>query len=385
MSRPTSHAEQQSVVRTQVQQMLGQSRSFHQLPPGERSRILAHTTAIVEAMAQNAPKAVPDPYALAMDTPPPVGGSTTQTTSNTPTRTDFGRGVQTAVQQTGQLLREVDFPGFVSSLISGVFKSIVQSSIDQMRAYGELVQSVAMSLNDFRDQNVTDGQAQEHLASKYPSLFQVSVNNGESNLNLKDGADSGELPNFKQDLGLDEDVTDLDDETIKEKLVPAARTSLAKSRQKLLATMVLMGINRIIVTDGKINAKLRFTFNTNDSMTSNETATTYQNAGNTTNSRGGVFSRDAFNLSVPNIKVADVTNTVGQADLTTQGQMMGEVSVNFKSETFPLEKMVNTDQMTRLESASAGRAVPAGQAAAPAAAPAPAPAAPAPAPAPATR
>jgi hypothetical protein len=60
--------------------------------------------------------------------------------------------------------------------------------------------------------------------------------------------------------------------------------------------------------------------------------------------------------------------------------LKGEVSINFRSETFPLEKMVNTDQMMRLNDAHQG----AGRAAmpAPATSAAPAPvtsAAPAPA------
>jgi len=42
--------------------------------------------------------------------------------------------------------------------------------------------------------------------------------------------------------------------------VPAARDDLARGRQQLLATIILMGINRIVVTDGKINAKIRFNF-----------------------------------------------------------------------------------------------------------------------------
>src|SRR4029079_15166729 len=91
------------------------------------------------------------------------------------------------------------------------------------------------------------------------------------------GMAEADLPNFREELGLSEDITSLDEETIEEKLVPAARNDLARSRQGLLATMVLMGINRIIVTDGKINAKLKFDFRARDTMQTNAQTYDYKN------------------------------------------------------------------------------------------------------------
>ena len=46
----------------------------------------------------------------------------------------------------------VDFPTFVAGLIEGVFNAIVNASVQQMDAYGELVKSVDKSLNDFVDE-----------------------------------------------------------------------------------------------------------------------------------------------------------------------------------------------------------------------------------------
>mgnify|MGYP002149795662 CR=1 FL=1 len=44
------------------------------------------------------------------------------------------------------------------------------------------------------------------------------------------------------------------------------RDDLARGRQQLLATTIMMGINRIIITDGRINAKLKFNFSAQDTM-----------------------------------------------------------------------------------------------------------------------
>ena len=46
----------------------------------------------------------------------------------------------------------VDFPTFVAGLVEGVFNAVVSASIQQMDAFGELVESVARSLNDFMDE-----------------------------------------------------------------------------------------------------------------------------------------------------------------------------------------------------------------------------------------
>ncbi|XXF81316.1 hypothetical protein P2318_16615 [Myxococcaceae bacterium GXIMD 01537] len=412
MSTPALTHQEQNVVRQQVSQMLGQSRSLNALPAHERQRILDNTAAIVDAMVvsgRQAPAraASADPYALQPSQGLDLGSSRIPgQRQEKKSKDDFGRGIDKGVQAAGALLREVDFPNFVSSLVQGVFKAVVASSIEQMKAYGELVQSVAMSLNDFRDQNVSPNQGRDHLVSKYPNLFQVNIVDGQPRVGMRSGVNSGELPDFQSDLGLSEPLSDLDDESIEAKLVPAARDNLARSRQQLLSTMVLMGINRIIVTDGKINAKLRFNFSAQDSMTQQTRAVEYENlgmtstyqgeyeSGGTTGERSSSFSSGKYETktgsgnyfasgayqatTTPLIRVTDQSDTNTQADLAASAQLTGEVSLNFKSETFPLEKMIDTNQIARLQQnqASAGRGAPPTNTPT-AAAPAPAPAAPA--------
>src|SRR6185295_19943913 len=44
--------------------------------------------------------------------------------------------VREGVEQFGELVKKVDFPAFVSGLVNGVFKAVVDASMEQMRAYG---------------------------------------------------------------------------------------------------------------------------------------------------------------------------------------------------------------------------------------------------------
>jgi len=75
-----------------------------------------------------------------------------------------------STSQTNALIHEVDFPAFVAGLINGVFGAIVDASIKQMQAYGELVQAVSDSIDDFSKNNLTEDQARDYLAQNYPDL-----------------------------------------------------------------------------------------------------------------------------------------------------------------------------------------------------------------------
>ena len=99
----------------------------------------------------------------------------------------------------------------------------------------------------------------DHLLDQFPELFRLDVDTGEEGeqprVRLKDGVDEDEALKRVNSLPVEGGpIESLDDESIEEKLVPAARTQLATSRQQLLATMVLMGINRIGGSLGRSNA-----------------------------------------------------------------------------------------------------------------------------------
>ena len=94
------------------------------------------------------------------------------------------------------LTRQVSFPAFAGGLIQGVFQAIVNASIQQMEAYAELIASVSASLDSFVEEVGSEREPRP-----------------------------GEEADEKQ---------------------AASRRELASNRQQLLATMVLMGINRIM-------------------------------------------------------------------------------------------------------------------------------------------
>ena len=410
MTSSGQRSAEERVIAGQVDALLARSAAFRALPPGERATIAADTRKVVAALARpegaSTESAPVDPYdprvlsgplaARAMATPEDLTTPGSTTTQSTPRAAFSAQTTREGITQMGRIVNELDFPKFVSSLVTGTFNAVVDASIEQMRAYGELVKSVAMSLNDFRDQNTTADQGKELLAQKYPQTFSLSRGMEGLKISVNDSFDT-QLPNFAADLGVS--IDDLDDETIEQKLVPAARDELARGRQQLLATMVMMGINRIVVTDGRINAKVRFNFTATDTMTQHAVDVGYTNVGNTqiteeytgevaaaasssaTGTDPATSTAAAYakglkrDLVIPNIQVSSQVVTDASGSLTAAGQLMGEVSLNFKSETFPLEKMLDARQMMQLDDAQkgVGRGVPAQPAAPAAAVPAAAP------------
>lgn len=157
-------------------------------------------------------------------------------------------GVPADVAAHGDLLAAVNFPAFVSALINGVFQAIVDASIQQMQAYDKLLQEVARTVDEFAAAPITVAAASAWLAKLYPDCFQRDA---AGVLRPKKGGEcSKALPQLRL-LPLEGPLSKIGQAQIENNVVPAARRKLAASRQQLLATMVMMGINRIVVTDGK--------------------------------------------------------------------------------------------------------------------------------------
>lgn len=102
-------------------------------------------------------------------------------------------------------LQSVDFTHFVAELMEGVFTAILKSTKEQREAYGKLVEEVSATISEFKSDNIDGAAARDWLSA-----------------------------------------SDEDDEE--------EEVGVARSRQQLLATMVLMGLNGIMVTHARVCA-----------------------------------------------------------------------------------------------------------------------------------
>jgi hypothetical protein len=395
-------SDQKAVVEREVRSVLEASPAYHALSAADRRDILESTSRVAAELVAQKLQTGPakrraarraDPYSLGLaddmggfPMPPMPGPGTVPDGSvpGAPPADDRWRpderfraeGIAAGVTQAGRMVKEVDFPAFVSSLVKGTFNAVVDASIQQMKAYGDLVNSVAMSISDFVDQHVDPGEGKASLAKKYPDIFDMAG----GSFKVKDDFDDESMPDFQAELGLDAPIEDLEDPESLDKLITAARTEIARGRQQLLATTILMGINRIVVTDGKINAKIRFDFQAHDNMARQGTVAEWDTSQKAVREfEYGIADQYVKGrMEKPLPLMVSTTSATSTADISAEATLQGSVSLNFKSETFPLERMMSSDQLFRVNQAqSAGRGVPAQPAAAAPAAPtAPTPTAP---------
>jgi hypothetical protein len=342
------------IVRARVQDILTRSAAFRQLPEAQR-RELAHDMVTVANYIAGGERPGDTPASIALtDVPATAARALADTASDQMKRSGAAAGVA-GVDEYKSLVQTVDFPAFVGGLIDGVFTAIVDSSIKQMQAYAELVKNVAKSVGEFMRDNTTDNQARDWLADRYPDHLEVDTSEDTPKLKPKEGYDEENLPDFFKELGLPAPIDSLDESTTEEVLVPAGRRRMAMDRQQLLATMVMMGINRIVVTNGSISASCLFEVNTTDAARrqlqrnrSYEDVTTSswkgdQGGGSFNWSNGGLRSRwykGTYDISDnATFKVSTTGTDDSESKVDLHGKLSGKVDLRFKSDYFPLERM----------------------------------------------
>jgi hypothetical protein len=153
-----------------------------------------------------------------------------------------------------EIIDAVDFPGFVADLINGVFDAIVDASIRQMEAYADLVESVAKTVDSFMEDTVTDDQARGYLLDTFPDVFARARSKGRM-VKRRRRVPKGRWRLALGLLGLPKADPKPDPDTLSKRLIQAARRHLVRERQQLLATMVLMGIQRIHDPHGRTPPK----------------------------------------------------------------------------------------------------------------------------------
>jgi hypothetical protein len=284
-----------------------------------------------------------------------------------------GGAVHQSTSEFGRLVQTVNFPEFVSGLVKGVFQAVVDASIQQMQAYGELLAASAKSVQQFADDHITDGQARDHLVNRFPSKFAIDTGgDGPAKLAPRDDSEI--------DLGGafgTQGPVDISDPEGEQALVNQAKLDMARSRQQTMATMVLMGINRIVVTNGQINAKVIFDVQANDQAARHAQAEMHDKRSDSTTAFGGgsfagLFGGGFVSSNSHDTTVKSAIDDTSESKAQMKAQLTGDVHLAFKSDVFPLEKMVDVMGMQTLNQRAAP--LPIGPLATPRAAPASPPA-----------
>ena len=270
--------------------------------------------------------------------------------------------MQQGVESFGDLVKTVDFPEFVSGLIQGVFQAIVDASIQQMDAFGELLSATAKSVEQFASDHIGDDQAREQIASRYPSLVRIERTEQGGRLVQREEVEDGAA---LAALSRDGKPVDLSDPEREAQLVAATKMEIARQRQKMMALMVMLGINRIVVTNGRINAKVVFDIEANDKAKRRASAGMTDEQQSETGAAAAAWAPwgagGAYHQSKHKTTVRSSIDDSSESSAKLKAQLTGEVRVNFRSETLPPEKMLEAlDFNPTTFAAQAGMPPPAG-------------------------
>lgn len=256
---------------------------------------------------------------------------------------------ETLGRRAGALSDELDFPEFVASLIHGTWDAMVDSSIRQMDSYADLVAAISKPLAQFRDENVSINQVRDWLIAQYPGDIALQRQDGAAILVPRGDVDefgSGPSPEWLHEYGLA--GQSLTAELIEEQILPKARDRMASDRMQTLATLVMLGMNRIVVRDGSITARLRFR-----AAASDKTSVDYAVSDDPGNASltGRWSTRGSTSYAAPVTRVSTV-GVNAQTDTQLNAELFGEVKINFASETIPLDRFVDDARRTLLERAA---------------------------------
>jgi hypothetical protein len=394
-------------IRSRVRQALTRSSAFNALPADKRTEI-AHNTVrafhyiLGGADGQSRPGSVElggnvggyAPLAEAQASPAKPAAPQRTIVANQPP--PLGEAARRGGDAMADLIQEVDFPSFVGGLVDGVFNSIVTSSIKQMEAYAELVKNVSKSVDQYMKDNVSENNARDYLVQKYPEHLEMDLSGESPKLKPREGADESNMPDFFADLGLKSPVASLDQDTAEQQLMPAARQRIAMDRQQMLATMVMMGVNRLVVTNGTIEASCLFKLDTRDTRVRDRTRTAGGSWGSSSHDEWGGKGDHTYEAerkendwiksgkysgnsswysghtrdSNAQFSVSTVDTNKNEEEIKLHAELTGKVKLNFKSDYFPMERMIDALQINQIRD-KVPAAAPAPVAAVPAAPPLP--------------
>ena len=272
----------------------------------------------------------------------------------------FGTSAERIADTTRNVLNAVSFPRFVTDLINGVFKSMLNSSAQQMQMYVQLLNNVSASAEGFERSQFSIGGVRQWVADHFPDQIEYDVPETEPGdeppdpeelanirLRLKPNASMPSAEELSAVLGLEpqENV----DASNPEQLVPLARRAIARQRQQMLATMVMLGMQRIVIDSGRINASMRFHIDTR-SAASEDRASQF-------GMQNRVKAAGSFGVG-PWGASAEVENTISYVstqrsqnteEINTDLELNSSVELVFKTDYLPLERLAGGPQIERIK------------------------------------
>ncbi|WP_322027147.1 hypothetical protein [Burkholderia sp. BCC1977] len=348
-------------VRHRVRELLSAQQGFGALDPATR-RDLASGLARIGSLALDHDERAARP------------GTTLAVAQNAGSEYS-GTAIDRMAGTTRAVLNAVSFPRFVTELITGVFKAMNDSNQQQLTAFVDLIRNVAQTTEGFADSNVGIAGARQWLAEHFPTAYEVTGDDeaaddadelaglapderrqrqqelqaerdASTRLALRAGATPPAEAALRTALGLGpgDAVTAADPE----RLVPLAQQVLARNRQQLLATMVQMGLQRIVIESGRLNAAMNFHIDASSAAANDRGSQfdTRNTVGVSGGARFGPWGAEASVQSTIGYVSTDRTQTTESSHADVN--LSSGVELVFRTDYVPLNRLAGVGDVERI-------------------------------------
>lgn len=241
---------------------------------------------------------------------------------------EYDPGFENSVDAFEDLVDSVDFPKFVGDLLKSVFDANLNVMKRQTDDYIRLLREATKTSADFV-KSIKEDDAFAYLVEQKNSPF---------NMTMEKGADGS----MKMVLTTPEgEPVDMDDNEVKAKIVEA-KIAMAKEHRAALREVILMGVTRLVVEKGEVEAGVEFRIDakrTSAATTSNTNTNVNTVQGSYGGGIGSIFGgpRIRFQNVNTNINVR-TSNQVADDNMTAA--LKGKVNIKFKSDYFKLDNFL---------------------------------------------
>lgn len=254
-----------------------------------------------------------------------------------------------------ELVDSVDFPKFVKDLLKGVFDANLSVMKSQTDSYIKLMKEATKSSADFI-KKVKDEESFARLAEKKGEQYNVISEK------QPDGSTKLALTNPQGDK------IDPEEAEVK-KAILEAKIEMAKEHRAALREIILMGVTRLVVERGEIDAAVEFTIHAtreskshHDDQNINVNTVQMEYDGGL---MGSIFGGPSGSVNNTNTNIQVNTSDKKATDDMT-ATLKGHVNIKFKTDYFKLDNFANMygdGGTAALKPAAPGGAAPAGIAA----------------------
>jgi hypothetical protein len=228
-----------------------------------------------------------------------------------------------------ELVDSVDFPKFVADLLKAVFDANLKVMKQQTDSYIMLMKEATKSTADFL-KKVKDDDTFAKLAESRSDKYNVTT---------EKNADGSSKLSLTTPEG---DKVDPEDDEVKRHILEA-KINMAKEHRAALREVLLMGVTRLVVEKGEIEAGVEFSVKASRESKAHHDD---QNINTTTMNMeydsplGGLFGGPSGSMEMTNTNI-QVNTSDKKATDDLSATLKGKVNIKFKTDYFKLDNFAN--------------------------------------------